>query len=220
MRRHSAPWVALAIAALAACSEPSAPPVAPPAYDPTQLSGGLLYRWPTGKTIAVYVDPTAVAAGVDLAGATSAGMLAWKAALGGSQFAFRLATSAVDADVIVHVSAAPRLVGLAGCAAPPDLAGGVTFLCPARDSALTLPLLAGPGVGRVKIDIGINPAATSAAHSLLALVTHELGHAIGIGGHSSDPADVMHAQPSVTTPSQRDIATLRWVVRQPVALRL
>jgi predicted Zn-dependent protease len=220
MRRPSAPWVPLILAFAAACSEASAPRVEPPAYDPTQLTGGLLYRWPTGATIAVYVDPTAVPTGVELATATLAGMQAWKAALGGSQFAFRTATSPADADVIVHVSAAPRLVALAGCAPPPDLAGGVTFLCPARDSALTLPLLAGPGAGRVKIDIAINPAATSATHSLLALVTHELGHAIGIGGHSSDPADVMHAQPTVTTPSQRDIATLRWVVRQPADLRL
>lgn len=220
MRRPSAPWLPLVLAALAAsCSEPAAPRVEPPAYDPTQLTGGLLYRWPTGTTIAVFVDPTA-GAGVDLMGTASAGMQAWKTALGGNQFSFRTATSPSDADVIVHLSAAPRLVGLAGCATPPDLAGGVTFLCPARDSVLTLPLIAGPGTGRVKIDIAINPAATSATHSLLALVTHELGHAIGIGGHSSDPADVMHAQPSVTTPSQRDIATLRWVVRQPIDLRL
>jgi predicted Zn-dependent protease len=220
--RRSFPLVAFVFAfvATAGCHDATAPGVEPPAYDPTQLSGGLLYRWPTGTTIAVYVDPTAVAAGVDLAGATASGMQAWKAALGGSQFTFRTATSPADADVIVHVSGAPRLVGLASCATPPDVAGGVTFLCPARDSALTLPLLAEPGTGRVKIDIAINPAATNATYSLLALVTHELGHAVGIGGHSTDSRDVMYAQPSATVPTQRDIVTLRWVVRQPIVLRL
>jgi predicted Zn-dependent protease len=166
------------------------------------------------------VDPTAVGAGVDLAGATIAGTAAWKAALGGSQFAFRTAASAADADVIVHVSAAPRLVGLAGCAEPPSFAGGVTFFCPARDSALTLPLLAGPGTGRVKLDIAINPAATNAVNTLRALVTHELGHAVGIGGHSPDALDVMFAQPSVSVPSSRDVSTLRWLVRQAIELRL
>lgn len=192
----------------------------PPAYDPTQLSGGLVYRWPTGTTVAIYVDPTSVGAGVDLNGATSAGMVAWKAALGGSQFAFRTAATAADADVIVHVSAAPRLVGLAGCAEPPAFAGGVTFFCPARDSALTLPFVVGPGEGRVKVDIAINPAATNATNTLRALVAHELGHAVGIGGHSPGALDVMFAQPSVSVPSSRDVATLRWLVRQAIDLRL
>lgn len=222
MCRHFVPATAVlaALVAISACTEAAAPLVNPPAYDPTQLSGGLIYRWPTGTTIAVFVDPTAVGAGVDLAGATSAGMTAWKAALGGSQFAFRTAATAADADLIVHVSDAPRLVGLAGCAEPPSFAGGVTFFCPARDSALTLPLVGGPGTGRVKLDIAINPAAANATNTLRALVTHELGHAVGIGGHSTDALDVMFAQPSVSLPSSRDISTLRWLVRQAIDLRL
>lgn len=203
----------------AACSEPAAPRVDPPAYDPTQLTG-VLYRWPTGRTIAIYTDPTAVPDATDLRVATAAAMTAWKLALlGGSQFAFRTATSAADADVIVHVSGAPRLVGLAGCAEPPTFAGGVTFFCPAADSALTLPLVNG-AMGRVKVDISINPAATSAANPLGALVAHELGHAVGIGGHSPDALDVMYGSPAVSVPSARDIATLRWLVRQKIELRL
>jgi predicted Zn-dependent protease len=210
---------ALVVIALAAgCSEPAAPRVDPPAYDPTQLTG-MLYRWPTGTTIAVYVDPTAVGAGIDLAGATATGMQAWKSALGGSQFAFRTAASAADADVIVHVSNAPRLVGLAGCSEPPVFAGGVTFLCPATDTALTLPLLSG-AKGRVKIDITINPSAVSTLNPLAALVTHELGHAVGLGGHSPDAGDVMFAAPAVSVPSARDITTLKWVVRQRAELTL
>ncbi len=222
MRCHIAPAAALVatLCILGGCTEATTPSLDPPAYDPTQLSSGLLYRWPTGTIIDVFVDPTAVGAGVDLAGATSAGMAAWKAALGGSQFAFRTAATAADADVIVHVSAAPRLVGLAGCAEPPAFAGGVTFFCPARDSALTLPLVGGPGTGRVKIDIAINPSATNATNTLHALVTHELGHAVGIGGHSPNALDVMFAQPSVSVPSSRDATTLRWLVRQAIGLRL
>jgi predicted Zn-dependent protease len=215
-RRHLTALILLA----AACTDAAAPRLDPPAYDPTQLSGGAVYRWPTGQSIAVYVDPTAVGASVDLAGAAAAGMSAWKAALGGSQFSFRTAASVADADVIIHVSSAPRLVALAGCSEPPAFAGGVTFFCPARDSALTLPLLGGPASGRVKVDISINPAATNAINTLRALVTHELGHAVGIGGHSTNALDVMFAQPAVTIPSQRDVATLRWVVRQPVGIRL
>ena len=195
-----------------------APHVDPPAYDPTALTG-VLYRWPDGKTVAVFTDPTAVPAGISLAVATAGAMTAWKLALGGNQFAFRTAAAATDADVIVHVSSAPRLVGLAGCAEPPTFTGGVTFFCPAADSALTLPLTGG-AKGRVKVDISINPAATSATNPLSALVTHELGHAVGIGGHSPDAGDVMFVAPSVTAPSSRDITTLRWLVRQAIGLRL
>lgn len=217
MRIARSSFVALLVAS--ACSEPAAPRVDPPAYDPTQLTAGVLYRWPTGYTVAVFVDPTAVPAGVDFSRAAAGAMTAWKQALDGNQFAFRTATSVADADVILHVSSAPRLVGLAGCAEPPTFAGGVTFFCPAADSALTLPLTSG-ATGRVKVDISINPAATSAANPLSALVTHELGHAVGIGGHSPDAGDVMFASPSVSTPSARDITTLRWLVRQAIGLRL
>lgn len=41
------------------------------------------------------------------------------------------------------------------------------------------------------------------------LVLHELGHAIGIWGHSSDPGDIMYTHPIVSTLSQRDIKTIR-----------
>ena len=207
----------IAVIAFAACTDATAPLT--PSYDPTQFTNGIIYRWPTGTTIAVYADPTAVPAGVDLATITTTGLAAWKSALGGSEFAFRTVTSPADADVIVHVGKAPRLVGLAGCAEPAPYNGGVTFLCPAADSALTLPL-GGAVVGHVKVDIIVNPDAAGAANPLAAIVTHELGHALGIGGHSTDPHDVMYASPSVAVPSARDIATLRWLVRQPVGLRL
>jgi len=41
------------------------------------------------------------------------------------------------------------------------------------------------------------------------LVLHELGHAIGIWGHSKDPDDIMYTHPIVSQLSQRDINTIR-----------
>lgn len=41
------------------------------------------------------------------------------------------------------------------------------------------------------------------------LVLHELGHAIGIWGHSKDPDDIMYTHPIVSRLSQRDINTIR-----------
>jgi len=41
------------------------------------------------------------------------------------------------------------------------------------------------------------------------LVLHELGHAIGIWGHSLDPADIMYTHPIVSRLSNRDILTIQ-----------
>ncbi|MBX9928837.1 MAG: hypothetical protein K2X99_07980 [Gemmatimonadaceae bacterium] len=198
---------------------PLAPPPASPAFDPTQLTGGVRYRWPSGRTIAVFVDPTAVPSTLDLAGAVTAGTTAWVAALQNRDFTFRIASRADDADVIIHLRDAPALVGAATCSAPSPSGGGVTFICPGTDTALTLPLLTGPR-GRVKVDITIATFSSTTNTQLRALVTHELGHAVGIGGHSTQPTDVMFAAPTTAQLSDRDIQTLRWLVAQPYQLRL
>ncbi|MBK8189238.1 MAG: tetratricopeptide repeat protein [Vampirovibrionales bacterium] len=44
---------------------------------------------------------------------------------------------------------------------------------------------------------------------------HELGHAIGLWGHSPDPGDVMYTHPIVSQLSARDIATIRKVYALP-----
>lgn len=41
------------------------------------------------------------------------------------------------------------------------------------------------------------------------MALHELGHAIGIWGHSSDPGDVMFARPIAENLSDRDVSTVR-----------
>jgi len=46
------------------------------------------------------------------------------------------------------------------------------------------------------------------------LAAHELGHVLGIGGHSPDDEDIMYALALAGRVSAGDAATLRWVLRQ------
>lgn len=205
---------ALAVALLA-CDAPTVPPEAP-AYDPVSPALGRSYRWPLGRTIGVYVDPTAAPDRSDLADATRRASEQWAQAIHYGEFTLRLVSSPAEADVIVHHADAPLLVSTGGCSYPGGGAGGVTFFCPALagDSVETLPLLVG-GPGRVKVDVRVDRGRVDSEHAFRALVAHELGHVVGIGAHSDDPADLMFGAPGVLAPSARDARTLRYVLHQP-----
>lgn len=64
----------------------------------------------------------------------------------------------------------------------------------------------------VLLGAGQRPAA------LQATALHELGHALGLWGHSDGATDVMAASPGplpALQPTARDVETLRWLYRQP-----
>lgn len=77
-----------------------------------------------------------------------------------------------------------------------------------------------PGLWRLEpaVTVLIDPG--QRAEAVQATALHELGHGLGLWGHSSDPADALAAVPAarpVLEPSPRDIATLRWLQAQPTA---
>lgn len=200
-------------------------PAESPAYDPTRLTGGVVYRWALGVAVAIHVDTTGQdALGVDLREAAARGLEAWRPTWRYAELRPRLVASAADADVVIQLADAPPLVQLAGCASGIAGAAGRTVLCAAGDTARTLPLLAPGDPGRVKVAVELDGHAVSgASHAVTlldALVAHELGHVLGIGGHSPLPTDLMYAAPAVARPSQRDAATLRYVLHQPGGFRL
>ena len=60
-------------------------------------------------------------------------------------------------------------------------------------------------------------------HDVYATVLHEMGHALGIGGHSPDPQDIMYASASETATtglSERDRATLAELYARPIGTRV
>ena len=226
-RRRRLATFALATLVLAGCDAPTWP-AEPFAYDPTALTGELIYRWAPGRTIALYADPTRAPAGFDLAAAIRDGAARWNAAAQYADYRLVVTTRPEAADVIVRFRFAPLLVDLGDCA-PPGGGAGRTAFCIDTSPVRVLPLLAGGG-GQVKMDVYVDPEGRTAAQLapfgltpqtyFQALVTHELGHVLGIGGHSEDTGDVMNSFPRVTAPSARDERTLRWVLRQPADLLL
>ncbi len=205
---------ALLLALAAGCDAPTVPGEAP-AYDPTALTGGRVYRWPLGATVRVHVaeSPGRSALAPHLRRAADA----WLATLAYRELDVRLVSRAAEADVVVG-HAADHPVALDACG-PFSIGAAFTLLCPDADSARTLPLRDGTA-SRVKIAVAIDEAQLESADRLAAVVAHELGHVLGVGGHSGDVGDVMHADPRVGSPSARDARTLRYVVHRPAAIRL
>jgi predicted Zn-dependent protease len=190
------------------------------AYDP-RLPGGFVYHWPTGSTISIFVDPEAWPTDVDPGATVLEAFRQWEEVSFYRDFNLRLVSNAAEADVIVHHEGAPFLVDVSECAYPDASASGVTFFCPSEslDSLQVLPLLAG-GPGRVKMDVRISSPRLSTQQTFQNYVSHEIGHVLGIGAHSNDPADLMYVGSlTVSAPTERDARTLRWVLRQPVDVR-
>jgi hypothetical protein len=219
--------MAIVTLSLFACDAPTYP-AEEFAYDPTLLTGGTVYRWHPGRTILVYADPTNGPAGFDIAEATRAAASRWNGVTRFADYRLVVTDRSGDADVIVRFRSSPLLVDLRGCE-PAGGGAGRTAFCTDANPAPVLPFLA-TGGGHVKVDVYVDPT-TRTAEQLApfgltpqtyfqALVTHEMGHVVGIGGHSDEVADVMNTFPRVTAPSERDARTLRWVWRQPVDLLL
>jgi predicted Zn-dependent protease len=203
--------------AVAGCTTPTIDGVAPD-YDPASLTGGIIYHWALGRAISIHVVPTV--AGSQLTAAMRTAIARWIPALGYRELTLRLVARPEDADIIVRDADAPLTVDTVGCgAAGWTEAAGRTLFCAAGDTARTLPQLAGEP-GKAKVLITIDMARTANESELLAVAVHELGHALGIGGHSGSDADVMFAVPRTAVPSAADARTLRYVLHRRPGLRL
>ena len=217
MARNSPLVVVLALA-LWGCDAPTVP-VELPAYEP-RLGTNQIFHWPLGKTIHVYVDPTD--GGSALVEPLAQGQRAWRDVVYYREFEFDIVATPAAADVILHTVTAPLLWELPpGCPSSGGGAGGVTYFCSndTGDEVVILPLIAS-GPGHVKMDVTIDPSRATGPYTLRSLVTHELGHVLGIGTHSPNVDDLMTTAPVAVRPTARDASTLRYLLHQTADLRL
>jgi len=205
-RRHAARLAVTAALLTGACDNPTV--VRPDfAYDPTQLTGGLLYRWTTGAKVRLFVEPMP-ASGFDLGMSVQRAVNSWNAVPQRREFTLELVSNRNTAEVIVYDRSVPQPVVTGSCAFTPSGAAGYTYFCPLNGRAERL-LPIGATVPTAALVIRVDMTRTATQSALDALVAHEMGHAVGIGGHSPQPTDVMHTSPTVGTPTERDRNTLR-----------
>ena len=213
-RLHQAIGVAAAFAIIG-CETPSVDAAAPP-YDPTALTGGIIYHWPLGVSLAIHVLPAQGDDRLEASVRTGAGQ--WVEALGYREHSIRVVADPAMADIIVRDARVPSPVDT-GCAGSgwADAAATAVF-CPLGDTARTLELLGGTAPGRTKMLITVD--VVESATALPPIVLHEIGHALGIGGHSSLATDAMFEIPAARSPSRRDALTLRYVLHRRPDLTL
>lgn len=204
---------------LGACDSPTVVP-ATFAYDPTGLTAGVRYRWSTNQRVRVYVETPVSGTPWQLRDAVQRGVAQWNRVPSDDGFTLELTNARAGAHVLVldRASVLP-VVPADACAFAPGGAGGYTYFCP--DGARARALAFSDGTrGPLSVVIRVDMGRATTQLEADALVAHELGHAIGIGGHSADTGDVMYPQPRVATPSGRDTQTLRWLLGQTAQLLL
>lgn len=140
---------------------------------------------------------------VDLPGHVARAIDVWEAVFLYREFQGTLVSDSTTADVIV-LGGSPgdpmlRTKRLHSAMAP-ECAGATDLDLDVANTELRLPI-------RVFIEPRSLPDDPGIERCLALTSIHEMGHALGIFGHSADPEDIMFADPEVELPSARDRRT-------------
>jgi predicted Zn-dependent protease len=78
------------------------------------------------------------------------------------------------------------------------------------------------GVSHILVTARWGDGRTADLHDVYRVLLHEMGHALGLVGHSPDDGDIMGAPPrkDVTSLSPRDRTTLRMLYERPIGTRI
>lgn len=201
-----------------ACDTPTlARPLA--AYDPTMLTGGQLYRWPSGSRVRYYIVPPADST-LDLRTAAQTAASVWNQLPMFKEFKLEPAASLAEANLVVLDRPSPLPVAPAAvCAYAPGNSKGYTYFCPQGGQAVKLALTSG-GNSTVSVIVSVDVGALANQTELETILAHEFGHALGIGAHSPNSRDLMFGAPTVSVPSIRDAQTLQFLLGERPAFTL
>lgn len=171
----------------------------------------LVFHWPASRMpVRTYAEPT----GATVADVAT-GLQTWADGFHCHEASFLPVADSTQADIIVRPVAT----------LPPQPAGAVSLgadsvgACTGRtdgvfDSTLTL---TGPVRSYIAPMAGRDSAAIAGCFRMT--TTHELGHAIGILGHSTDPGDIMFTTPKRSTLSINDRYTLQKLYHTTATIR-
>ncbi len=209
--------------ALAACESP-AEPGGEGTYDFTlPVDDEVVYRWPAGSTVRVYVHGSGHGARNGLLEeAVARAARDWTAPLGPAAVRFARVAEPTEAEVVVRWSDTPPPVDTGAC--EPVVTGrAATTFCPTPDYATLerFPLLPPHEAEESLVRMVVTILADEAIgpRRVRQLVAHELGHVLGIGRHSPDPDDLMWDGPlGPIRPSAADRLTLQRLYRTPPTL--
>ncbi|MGI8499336.1 MAG: hypothetical protein ACR2OG_17325 [Gemmatimonadaceae bacterium] len=205
------------VAVFASCETPTVDRETP-GYDPslTLANGGRgTYHWPLGATIRVFVDTVRTPPTADLMGQVQRAISVWRGTIAYREFVLAPVGAVADADVVMQFRGATPLVTV-----PSDCGGGsgggVTIFCTEglTDVIAILPFTSGAGGSHVKMLVLIREDIAASPALFPIIVTHEIGHVLGIGQHSPSPSDLMYGAPVVAVPSAADIRTLHYVLHR------
>lgn len=204
--------LALVLGALlvSACDAPTlARPMA--AYSPTSLTNGQLYRWSSGSTIRVWhIQPADSTR--DVFRATQLALAEWNAVPRLREYRLESATSLERANIVIVDRSTPLpLAPAASCPFDPRGSTGYTYFCVSGNRAQRLQSSGGAPTD-VSVIIRLDVGGMASQAVLEAVVLHEMGHALGIGGHSPETADVMFGNPTARFLSGRDVQTLQFLL--------
>jgi hypothetical protein len=211
MRRRSTLLPFLGAIALAAC-EGAVAPQRQAAYD-FDLSGtGIVFHWtPERLPVRYWVAPDA---GV-VRDFTGAGIRRWTDQFLYGEFRGVLVEDSARADVLIRVTPASPPAGPP--TDDPPVVGACAGVTSNDTNAPAHPLtLIGPFRVVVSWDAGYPDA--DVVNCLERVTAHEIGHTIGLFGHSPNEFDLMNGAPVVASPSLADRATVEVLYRTAASL--
>jgi predicted Zn-dependent protease len=159
----------------------------------------LSFHWPQSRLpVRIWADDT-----LNLPAHVQHGIDEWEAAFLYGEFRAVVVSDSSIADVIVTSGLAPNsgfsVTRLESFTAP-ECQGATDIELAASGSEILPPI-------RVYVDPRFDPSPPGLDACIELTTTHELGHALGIFAHSTNPNDIMYFDPVATTLSPADRAT-------------